>query len=380
VTDVAAIAEGLTRIEARGPCTDAERRAAGSLHDALRAEGHEAWVETHWVRPQWALSLALHATIGVVASVAALAAPLPALVAAALAALSMTFEATGRVGPLRLLFPRRATQNVVTVPDEGGITLLICARYDAARGGLATRDGARRLAARLRRLLRGRGVGPRAWVAIALALVGVCAGLRLLDLEGAWLGVLQFVPTAALLGALAAAGDIAVSPISLGGESAPAVAVALYAELRRNPPAALSPALLLDGAGEGGPQALRAHLRRDRPDRAAIVVLELGPCGAGTPAFAAAHPQLRAAAARAADAVGGGGRAPLRHASGAGAARARRLPAAWIGALDADGIAPNGTLDPAAAERTLDFALACVDALDAELGASPPGVDATRLH
>jgi hypothetical protein len=376
VTDVAAIAEGLTRIEARGPCTDAERRAAGSLHDALRAAGHEAWVETHWVRPQWALSLALHATIGVVASLAALAAPLPALIAAALAALSMAFEAAGRMGPLRLLFPRRATQNVVTVPEEGGVTLLICARYDAPRGGLATRDGARRLAARLRRLLGGRGAGPRAWVAVALALIGACAGLRLLDLEGAWLGVLQFVPTVALLGALAAAGDIAVSPVLPGGESAPAVAVALYAELRRNPPAALSPALLLYGAGEDGPQALRAHLRRDQPDRAGIVVLELGPCGAGMPAFAAAHPQLRAAAARAADAVGGAERAPLRHTSGAGAARARRLPAAWIGALDGDGIAPRRPLDPAAAERTLEFALACVDAL----GASAPGVDATRLH
>ena len=60
-------AGGLSRFEARGPCTDAERRAAGWLHDDLRANGHEAWVETHWVRPQWALSLALHATVGVVA-------------------------------------------------------------------------------------------------------------------------------------------------------------------------------------------------------------------------------------------------------------------------------------------------------------------------
>ena len=78
MTDVAAIAEGLARFEARGPCTDAERRAAGWLHDELRAAGHEAWVETHWVRPQWALSLALHATLGVVASVLAITAPLPA--------------------------------------------------------------------------------------------------------------------------------------------------------------------------------------------------------------------------------------------------------------------------------------------------------------
>ena len=130
-------AEGLCRFEERGPCSDAERRAAAWLHDDLRADGHEAWVETHWVRPQWALSLALHATVGVVASVVALSAPLPAAIAAALAALSMAVEASGRTGPLRLLLPRRATQNVLTVPDEDtapDVTLLICAPTRRAAG------------------------------------------------------------------------------------------------------------------------------------------------------------------------------------------------------------------------------------------------------
>ena len=121
---------------------------------------------------------------------------------------------------------------------------------------------------------------------------------------------------------------------------------------------------------------MRAHLRRERLDRTRVVVLELGPCGAGAPAYATAHPQLRAACERAAEALGGAARAPLRRASAAAAARGRRLPAAWIGALDADGIAPRSRqpsdtlehLDPAASEAVLDFALACVDALDAELG------------
>jgi hypothetical protein len=413
-------AEGLCRFEQRGPCSDSERRAAGWLHDDLRANGHEAWVETHWVRPQWALSLALHATVGVVTSVVALSAPLPAAIAAALAALSMAVEAVGGTGPLRWLLPRRATQNVLTVPDEEAaegvaaergvadrsasdagaaemgaaagsaseagaaeaapaVTLLICARYDAPRGGLVTRDGPRRLAARLRRRLGGRGLGPRAWVALALAAVALCAGLRGLGVEGFWLGLAQFVPTVALLGALAAAGDIVVSPVSPGaGDNAAGVgvAVALHQELTRNPPDALAPALLLFGAGEGGPPAVRAHLRRERLDRARVVVLELGPCGAGAPVYATAHPQLRAACERAAEALGGAARAPLRRSSAAGAARGRRLPAAWIGALDADGIAPRSRqpsdtlehLDPAASEAVLDFALASIDALDAELG------------
>ena len=117
-------AAGLARFEDRGACTDAERRAAGWLHDELRAAGHEAWVETHWVRPQWALSLALHATAGIVASVLALTAPLAAAIVAGVAALSLALEAGGRSGPLRRLLPRRATQNVLTGagPDGGDAT------------------------------------------------------------------------------------------------------------------------------------------------------------------------------------------------------------------------------------------------------------------
>jgi hypothetical protein len=381
VTAAPTTAEGLCRFEERGPCTDAERRAAAWLHDELRASGHEAWVETHWVRPQWALSIAAHATIGIVASLIALAAPLPAAIAAALATLSLAIEAAGATSPLRRLMPRRATQNVLTLPDEDAqaITLLICARYDAPRGGLVTREGSRRPAARLRRRLGSRAPGPRAWIALALAVVAACAGLRALGLEGAWLGILQFVPTVALLGVLAAASDIAVSPLSPGaGDNAAGVGVAmtLHDELTRNPPAALAPALLLFGAGETGPPAVRAHLRREKLDRTRVVVLEVGPCGGGAPAYATAHPQLRAACERSAEALGGAARTPLRRSTAAGAARGRRLPAAWVGALDADGIAPRSRqpadtpehLDPAAAEAVLDFALACVDALDAELG------------
>jgi hypothetical protein len=348
-------------------------------------------METHWVRPQWALSIALHAALGVVASVLALSAPLTAVIGAALVALSMAIEASGRSGPLRLLFPRRATQNVLVVPDEedsaaSAVMLLICARYDAARGGLITRDGPRRVGARLRRRLGGHALGPRAWVALALAAVAVCAGLRELEVEGGWLGLVQFLPTVALLVALAAAADVAVSPLSPGAGdngSGVGVALALHAELTRTPAGALVPALLLFGAGEGGPPAVRAHLRRERLERARVVVLEVGPSGAGAPAYATDHPQVRGACERAAVGLNGAARAPLRRSSAAAAALARRLPAVWIGALDAAGIAPRSrqpsdtveSLDPAAAVAVLDFALACVDALDADLAP-----DATQLH
>ena len=176
-------------------------RAAGWLHDDLRARGHEAWVETHWVRPQWALSLALHAALGVIASVTAIYAPAVGLGLALLAAVSLGVEASGRTGPLRLAFPRRATQNVLTVPAHARpLTLLICARYDAGRGGALAGDRCRRWAARARRLLGGHTPGPRAWLALACAAVAACAAGRLVGADGLALGIAQFVPTVALSG------------------------------------------------------------------------------------------------------------------------------------------------------------------------------------
>ena len=82
---------------------------------------------------------------------------------------------------------------------------------------------------------------------------------------------------------------------------------------------------------------MRAHLRREKPDRARTVVLELGP-GAGY-------------ADRATSSCARRPRRPAWTASG-GASRLRRLPVLWLGASD---------------EHALDSALACVDALDAEL-------------
>ena len=68
---LADVVEDLCRFEQRGSCTDAERRAAVWLHDDLRERGHEAWVETVWVRPQWWTSLAAHAVLGLAASLVA---------------------------------------------------------------------------------------------------------------------------------------------------------------------------------------------------------------------------------------------------------------------------------------------------------------------
>lgn len=348
------VVEKLCAFARRGACTDAERRAAAALHDELRDAGHEAWVEARWTRPQADGSLLVHAGLAVLASLVSVAAPLPAAILAGLTALSLAIEAAGRNGPLRLPFPRRATQHVLTVPGGAGVALVVAAAYDAPRRGVLRGARARRLAAGLP----GR---PLAWLAGCADVVATACAARAAGVEDAWLGAIQLVPTLVLLGTVAAAVDGVAAEWSEGVDEASgvAVALALHGELSRNPPASLAPGLLLHGAGAPGPQALRAHLRGERLGARETVVLAVGPSGAGAPVWATSHSQVRSAARRAGDALGVPERRGLRPPAGTG-----RLPALAVGAGER-----SGQADPAAMEAVLDLALAVVDALDAELSA-----------
>jgi hypothetical protein len=382
----ARVVEALCGFAPRGAGTEGERRAAAWLHDDLRERGNEARVAAVRVRPAWAVPVALAAALAAAGSMVSVSVPGAGIAAGALGALVLALEAAGRTSPLRMLTPRRATQHVLAEaaapwrdpfadispgsdapePAPPEVTLLICARYDAPRRGLLLNDRWRALGARLRSV--------RAWLALACALVAACAAARLAGVDSTWLGAVQLVPTLALLVAVAGATDIALSELSPGANdnaSGVAVALALHEELGREPPAALEPALLLAGAGASGPESLRAHLRREGIDPASAVVLELGPCGGGSPAWSSRHPQLRRAAERAAAALGAHprprGPRPVR----AG------VPALRVGCLDERGIAPRAHqpddtpehVDAAAAEAALDLALGVVDALDAELSA-----------
>jgi hypothetical protein len=300
------VVEGLSAISGRGACTDAERRAALWLHDELRSRGHEAWVETRWVRPQRYATVALGCLLAVAGGLVATVAPAAGLAVAVIGALVLALEAAGFVPPL---FPRRATQDVL-VPHEGAaMPLVVAAAYDAPKD-------------RWRRLLRPRW----AWTACAVAVAGA-AGARLGGVDATWLGAVQLVPTVVLLVAFAAAVDIALSGFAADSGSGAAVAVALFDELRREPPRSLAPSLLLFGAG-----------RAARRPRAEGVVLELGPCGDGPPTWSAGHPQLRAAAGRAAEALGyeGGGSAAGVRIAGSAPEAARELALGVVDALDAD--------------------------------------------
>ncbi|HEV2812358.1 MAG TPA: hypothetical protein VGW10_03820, partial [Solirubrobacteraceae bacterium] len=133
--DPAGIVRELTAIPGRGPCSDAERRAGRALARRLRAAGRRARTETLWVRPQWAAIWLVHALLGIAGSIVSVDAPVVGLVVAGVAALSALGELTGRARLLALLFPRRATQNLVAAPpdERSPVRLVVTAPYDAAR-------------------------------------------------------------------------------------------------------------------------------------------------------------------------------------------------------------------------------------------------------
>ncbi len=276
---LAEVTAELSAFTGRAAGTDAERRAAAWLHADLRTRGHAALVQTVWVRPQWAWSLAAHAALGVATSLVALTEPVVALVLAAVALVSYGLELAGGGGLLLRLLPRRATQVVVVEPPApAAVALWVTAATDVSRRGLLRCDGRHR----------------RGWVLAALAGVTALAAARVDGADAGWLGVLALPPTLLLLLAAGLAADVALSAPSAGGPEAAAVAVALalHDELLEAGPAGLSPGLVLAGAGELPPLGLAAWLRGRRPDPARSVLLELGPCGAGGPVWASRQVQL----------------------------------------------------------------------------------------
>jgi hypothetical protein len=296
-----------------------------------------------WVRPQRALAFALAALLAVVGSLLATAAPVPGLIVSAVGTLWMLV-------PLPLL-PRRATQHVLTAVPADGVVLAITAAYDAPKRGLVLNDRWRRFP------------WPRRLPTAGAVLVTAAAAARVAGYEPGWLGPVQLVPTVALLVTVAAALDIALSEWAPGANdnaSGVAVAIQLFDELKRDPPAILEPVLILTGAGHALPRAAGRYLGLP-PER--VMLLEVGPCGAGAPAWSARHPQVRAAAEEASATLAIAARHRPRR-------PATRLPAIRIAALDERGLTPRAhqpddtDVDAPTMDAALDLALGVVDALD----------------
>lgn len=340
--------------------TDAERRAAHALADALRGTGREVQVRTLWVHTAWWAPQALAAALGVLASVLAVGTPVPAAVVAGVA-LALALADLSAPAPVRRLTPARATQNVVSAPAEvppGAITLIVTTAVDRARSGLGRRFPG----------------GPLRWSIAALAVVLACCVVRAVGVDETWVGAIQLLPTLVLLAAVLAFLDEAVADPVPDDRGAVEAALALTAELDAAPPEHLAVAVVLAGAGGAQSAGLRAWLRGRRKrglSPADVALLHLEPVRDPEPGWwardglvvtSALHPQLLRAARAAADADPDLGAAVRRRPRGTAAAVAR------AGGWPAISV---GIGDPDAGTR---FALALVRELDAELaqGIRPP--------
>src|SRR6185312_10554704 len=194
--------------------------------------------------------------------------------------------------PGRRLTREHASQNVVSraaaQPVGARARLIVTANYDAGRTGLAHRNGLRASAARLKQLTGPLSPGWTGWLVIFMAWLLAVAVERHRGLTGTPIGVLQLIPTAALVLALALLLELAGAPFGpAAGDNGTgtAVAIALVRALDAAPPRHLDVELVLQGAGEAGMVGLRRHLRSRRGElRAAnTIVLGIAAAGAGRP-------------------------------------------------------------------------------------------------
>jgi hypothetical protein len=329
------IADELRAIEGRGPCTDAERRAARAIARRLRETGRRPRTQTVWARPVNDALLALASALGVAASVVSVDHAAVALwIAAGALALFV-------VSPL--LTARRATQWVWTGADAtdgaGAVRLLLTCRADAQPPPLGERV-----------LARAGLPGPAVLLALALAALVAFAAVRSGGSGGAALGAGQLLPTAVCIAAFGAFLDAWVARPG-GAAAGPAAALAILAALDRSPPAGLRAEVVV-----AGPAAMRAFIRAQRragTDATEVAVVELreGPAGIvrsdGSLLALRLHPRMVGLLR---------GAAPMRRGrsqSPAAAARSARWPAIAL-------VGDEGEL--------VELALGLAAALDRELG------------
>jgi hypothetical protein len=388
--DLLAELDAIVDLGRRAPGSDAERRTAAHLVQRLSALGRTAETEPLAIHPAWPLAYALVAAAAVGASVLSVYVPV-AGAALALAAALLTFLDAGMLQPtVRRLLGRRASQNVVSLADSGkGGALVLVAHYDAGRAGLVHNDGTARRKAALSRLIRRPigGLQPVFWAQLAVL---ACALLRLAGLDGTALTIVQFIPTLALIVAVALLVDVALAGTRAGenDNASGTVVVLRLAERIGDALEHFDLHVLFTGASKAGAAGMRAFLRH-HPDlaRDTTVFLNLDQVGSGDVRYSRregalitvrSHPQLVALCDDIADESDAG---PIvsRSASDASAATAAGFAAITVTCRDRLDYA-SGRVDERALERAEEFCIELIERLDAEVGPSIVApVDATGL-
>ena len=371
----------------RAPGSDAERRTAQHLHQRLEALGRTAEIEQLAIHPAWPLAYALLAAAAVGASVLAVSVPVAGAALALVAALLTFLDAGLLIPTVRRLLGRRASQNIVSWgdTDKPGAVFLV-AHYDAGRAGLAHSDRAARLRAAVSGLLR-RPIGPLRLLFWAELGVLACSLARLAGLDGTALTAVQFVPTIALIVAIALLTDIALAG-TRAGENDNASGTVLVLRLAER----LGPGLehfgvhvVFTGAGTANAPGIGSFMDRHDLGHDSTVFLSIDQVGSGDVRYTRregalvatkTHPQLLSLCEGIdEDAVA----IVNRTVSDGAAATGRGFAAITVTCRDRLDYA-SGRVDEAALERAEAFLVELVERLDAEVGPSIAApTDATAL-
>jgi hypothetical protein len=390
--------EAIVAHEGRAAGTDAERRAAGHIARRLRALGREGELEPIVVRPRFALTHVLHAVVAIVGSVVSVSSPPVGAALVLLAAFSTYGDLTGRFLLFRRLTARRASQNVVST--EGGEkpgVLVLLAHHDAAHTAGVFRPRSVERRARIGRRIR-RPFGLAEVFFLSLILLLACTLVRLATGESVVLGLIQLVPTAALIASVPLMLDIHFGQVVPGAnDNASGVATVLaLAERYGDRLEHFDLWCVFPGSEEAQALGMREWLRRHRGelDPARTLFVDLDKVGAGTVHYARREGLVfplayderlvglcEQVAREAAPSEDRGPRAPARAyvartTGDAAAARARGMRAISISCLNELGYppryhAPGDTpehLEDAALDEAFAFSATLLERIDAELG------------
>jgi hypothetical protein len=377
--------EDLVAFEGRWPGTDAERRAASHLEQRLQALGRDADIEPTSVFPNYPVTHAIHALLGIVGSVLSVYVPFLGLAIVLFAAISAFGDLTCTLYLVRRLTGRRASQNVTSTEsgDKPGIVIL-SAHYDAARTGLVFSSRAVERRAVLGKLLR-RGIGPFEPFFWSLVVILVCCVLRLVGFEGTAFTVVQFIPTVVLIASIPLLIDIALSDVVPGAnDNASGVATVLrLAERYGGKLDHFDVWVVFPGAEEGLLLGMREWVRAHRRelDRETTVFLNVDIAGSGTVRWITKeglvtamryHPTL----VELCEGIGDGRGMVSRNATDALVARSAGFPAITITSRNALDYAPHwhqptdtpDRIDLDSLDRTYDFCCALLERLDESIG------------
>jgi hypothetical protein len=377
--------EGLVAFEGRWPGTDAERRAAGHLEQRLQALGRNVDVEPTSIHPNYPVTHAIHALIGIVGSVLSVTVPVAGAALVLFAAVSAFGDLTGTFHLMRRLTGRRASQNVTSAEggDKPGIVILT-AHYDAARTGTVFSRRAVERRATFGKLIR-RGLGPFEPFFWALVVILACTIGRLIGFEGTGFTVVQFIPTVVLIASIPLLIDIALSDVVPGAnDNASGVATVLrLADRYGGRLEHFDVWVVFPGAEEalllGMREWMRAHKRELDAERTVFINVDMAGNGTvrwiekeGLVAAMRYHPTLVSLC----EEIGDGRAMTSRNATDALMARAAGFPAITITSRNALDYAPNwhqptdtpDRIDLDSLDRTYDFCCALIERLDESIG------------